>query len=66
VVLGVVGGFTLLATAGQDVLSTIMRGNRYAPAMLAVVPTTWATAALALIVLWIGRPHTCSTCGSWS
>jgi PAS domain S-box-containing protein len=57
-VLGAVGGFTLLATAGQDALPAIMRDNHYAPAMLAVVSTTWAVSALALIVLWTGRPHT--------
>jgi PAS domain S-box-containing protein len=58
VVVGVVVVFTLLATAGQAALPAIMRGNHYAPAMLAVVSTTWAISALALIVLWIGRPHT--------
>ena len=58
VVFGLVGGFTLLATAGQDALPAIMRGNHYAPAMLAVVSTTWAVSVVALIVLWTGRPHT--------
>ena len=55
---GLAGGFTLLATAGQTVLPAIMAGNRYAPAMTAVVTTTWGLGLLALGILWRRRPHT--------
>ena len=48
---------TALATAGQDALPAIMRGNRYTPAMLAVVSTVWALSLLALVVLARRRPH---------
>ena len=55
---GLAGGFTLLATAGQTLLPAIMAGNRYAPAMTAVVTTTWLVSVLALATLWRRRPHT--------
>jgi two-component system sensor histidine kinase/response regulator len=55
--LGVVIGFTFLATAGQGVLPVIMRGHHYTPAMIFVVSTVWALSVFALIVLWWRRPH---------
>jgi signal transduction histidine kinase/CheY-like chemotaxis protein len=51
------GALTLLATAGQTALPAIMRGNRYTPAMLGVVSSTWGLSFLALAVLWRRRPH---------
>ena len=51
------GALTLLATAGQDWLPAIMRGNHYAPAMTVVVTTTWVSSLLALGILWLRRPH---------
>ena len=50
-------GVTCLATAGQDVLPAIMRGNTYTPARLSVVSAVWALSLLALVVLWRRRPH---------
>jgi signal transduction histidine kinase/ActR/RegA family two-component response regulator len=52
-----VGGFTLLATAGQASLPAIMRGNHYTPAMIIVVSSTWVLSLLALAILWWRRPH---------
>jgi PAS domain S-box-containing protein len=57
-VLVIVGGFTLLATAGQSVLPAIMRGDHYAPAMALVVTSTWILSLAALGALWWRRPHT--------
>jgi signal transduction histidine kinase/ActR/RegA family two-component response regulator len=50
-------GFTLLATAGQDLLPPIMRGNNYTPAMSGVVGSVWALSVAALVVLWRRRPR---------
>jgi signal transduction histidine kinase/CheY-like chemotaxis protein len=50
-------GFTLLATAGQDFLPAIMRGNHYTPAMSIVVSSVWGLSLLALVMLWRRRPH---------
>jgi PAS domain S-box-containing protein len=50
-------GLTLLATAGQDTLPAIMRGDQYTPAMSVVVSGIWALSLVALIVLWTRRPH---------
>src|SRR5262245_41643654 len=49
---------TLIATAGQDLLPPIMRGNNYTPAMLAVVGSTWLLSAVALVALWRQKPYT--------
>jgi len=57
IVAAVVIGFTLLATVGQDALPAIMQGNRYTPAMKAVVTTVWLSSLVALAVLWRRRPH---------
>src|SRR5207302_8410227 len=56
-IVAVVGGLTLLATAGQHALPAIMRGNQYTAAMLSVVSTTWVLSLLALVILWRRRPH---------
>jgi signal transduction histidine kinase len=53
-----VAGLTLLATAGAASLPAIMQGNRYTPAMIFVVSSTWVLSALALVVLWRRKPHT--------
>jgi len=50
-------GLTLLATAGADTLPAIMQGNRYTPAMIAVVSSVWLLSLVALLVLWRRRPH---------
>ena len=55
VALALAAVFTVLATAGQDYLPAIMAGNRYTPAMMAVVSSTWSLSLLALIVLWRRR-----------
>jgi PAS domain S-box-containing protein len=48
-------GFT--ATAGSVALPPIMSGHAYTSAMLGVVGTVWALSAVALLVLWLRRPH---------
>jgi len=50
-------GVTLLATAGQDFLPTIMQDNHYTEAMITVVSSVWALTLLALLILWRRRPH---------
>jgi PAS domain S-box-containing protein len=57
IVLGLVAGFTLLATTGQAFLPAIMEGNRYTPTMSIVVTATWTLSLLALGTLWRRRPH---------
>jgi signal transduction histidine kinase len=57
-VLAVVCGLTLLATAGQEVLPSIMQGHHYTPAMIVIVSSVWALSLSALIILWRRRPHT--------
>lgn len=49
---GVVIALTLLTTAGQDLLPSIMAGNRYTPAMIVVVATVWLLSLAVLVVLW--------------
>jgi len=56
-VLGVVCGLTLLATAGQNALPAIMRGNQYTPVLIFVVSSIWGLSLLALLVLWRRRPR---------
>ncbi|MCG2577492.1 diguanylate cyclase [Dechloromonas sp. XY25] len=56
-VLSVVTGLALLATAGQDLLPTIMQGNRYTPSMIFVISTVWLFGLGALLALWLSRPH---------
>jgi diguanylate cyclase (GGDEF)-like protein len=50
-------GVTLLATVGQNLLPTIMRGNHYTPAMVVVVSTVWSLSIAGLIAVWQRRPH---------
>jgi PAS domain S-box-containing protein len=57
-VLVVVGGCTLLATAGHDALPPIMQGHHYTPTMRSVVASVWLLSLLALVVVWRRRPHT--------
>jgi signal transduction histidine kinase len=45
------------ATAGHALLPAIMLGDRYTPAMAAVVGTTWGIGWLALLLLWLRRPR---------
>ena len=47
----------------HDALPPIMRGNQYTSAIALIVTTTWAPSFLALIVLWLRRPHGSSSCG---
>lgn len=51
------GALTLTATIGHDALPAIMSGNQYTSTMALIVTTTWALSFLALIVLWVRRPH---------
>jgi PAS domain S-box-containing protein len=53
----VVGGLSVLATAGQRVLPPIMRGNEYTPLLVVVIGSVWALSVLALAILWRRRPH---------
>ena len=55
--LGLAGGITALATAGQSFLPPIMDGHHYTPAMRIVVSTVWALSVLGLVALWRRRPH---------
>jgi signal transduction histidine kinase len=57
VVVAAAGAAGALATAGQTLLPAIMQGNRYTPAMIAVVSSVWLLSAAALVVLWRARPH---------
>jgi signal transduction histidine kinase len=62
-VLAVVCGLTLLATAGEDMLPVIMRGNHYTPAMIGVVSTVLVLNILALTTVW--RQRSRSTLDLW-
>jgi len=56
-VVAIAGGFTLLATAGQDLLPSIMEANHYTPVMIGIVTGVWLLSLVALAVLWRSRPH---------
>jgi signal transduction histidine kinase len=56
-VLVAVCGFTLLATAGHNLLPPIMRGNHFTATQVAAIWTVWGLSLLALITLWRHRPH---------
>ena len=43
---------TVLATAGQDALPSIMDGNGYTPVMKFVISSTWLLSVAALVLLW--------------
>jgi two-component system sensor histidine kinase/response regulator len=46
-----------LATAGHDLLPALMTGDRYAPALPAVIAAVWTLSLAALLVLWLRRPY---------
>src|SRR4030095_365759 len=50
-------GFTLLATAGQNLLPPIMHGNSFTATQVVAIWTVWGSSLLALLVLWRRRPH---------
>ncbi|HUN68714.1 MAG TPA: MASE4 domain-containing protein [Burkholderiales bacterium] len=54
----ILSGLTMLATTGKDLLPAIMVGNHYSPAMIFTVSSVWTFSLVALIVLWLRRPHT--------
>ena len=49
---------TLLATRGRALLPDIMQGDTYTSAMIVVVSTVWLSSLVALLALWVRRPHT--------
>jgi PAS domain S-box-containing protein len=54
-----VGAAAFLTTADHELLPTLLKpDNAYTPAMLAVVLAVWALNLLALLGLWLRRPHT--------
>ena len=57
-VLAAVCALMLLATAGNDLLPVIMKGNSDASAKVVVASTTWLLSVAALPILWRRRPHT--------
>jgi len=57
-VLGLVGGLTVLATAGEGLLPPIMEGNHYTAAMTVVVGGVWLLCPIAIGVLWRRRAPT--------
>ena len=56
-VVAVVIGAVWLASAGQDLLPPIMRGDSYTPLQPVVVTGVWSLGLIALLVLWKRRPH---------
>ncbi|MBV8658292.1 MAG: response regulator [Burkholderiales bacterium] len=56
--LGLAIALTLLATVGQPLLPAIMQGNRYTPAMAAVVFTVWVLSPVALLIMRRRRADT--------
>jgi signal transduction histidine kinase len=50
-------GFTILATAGQNLLPPTMRGNYFTSAQVVAIWTVWGLSLLALIAVWWRRPH---------
>ena len=52
------GAFLLVSTAGHDALPAIMKGNRYTPAMVAVVTSVWVMSLVAVLALWRKPKHT--------
>jgi PAS domain S-box-containing protein len=56
-VLGVVIGLTALATSGSSALPALMDGSRSMGMLTVVAVSVWALGLLALVVLWVGRPH---------
>jgi signal transduction histidine kinase/CheY-like chemotaxis protein len=57
--LGAAVAVALFATAGQDLLPSIMQGNRYTPTMIVVVSSVWLASLVALALLLVRRrPYT--------
>jgi len=52
----VIATLTVLATSEQSLLSDIMDGHHYAPAMIVVISTVWLASFAAFLVLWLRRP----------
>ncbi|HSD31908.1 MAG TPA: MASE4 domain-containing protein [Gemmatimonadales bacterium] len=50
-------GFTFLATAGQNLLPPIMRGNHFTSTQVVAIWTVWGLSLLALALLWRRRPR---------
>ncbi len=52
-------GFTILTTAGHDLLPRLLRpDNTYTSVMFVLILGVWALNLLALLSLWLHRPHT--------
>ena len=55
----VIAGATLLTTVGHSLLPELLRAdNTYTPAMYFVIFGVWTLNMVALVVLWLHRPHT--------
>ena len=55
----VIAGATLLTTVGHSLLPELLRAdNNYTPAMYFVIFGVWTLNMVALVVLWLHRPHT--------
>ncbi len=57
-VLVVAGGLTYLATTGNAILPPLIQNDFYTSEMAGVVGTVWGLSLVALITLWVRRPHT--------
>src|SRR6185503_20164644 len=57
VVFAVACTMLFVTTVGHDLLPTIMRGSRDAPAKIIVATASWMLTLLSLAVLWRRRPH---------
>jgi PAS domain S-box-containing protein len=54
----VVAGATVLTTSGHDLLPTLLEpDNTYTTAMMVLSLAVWALNPVALLVLWLRRPH---------
>jgi PAS domain S-box-containing protein len=56
-VFGAAAALTVLATAEQSLLPSIMAGNHHTQTMIFVIATVWAFSAIAALILWFRRPH---------
>ena len=54
---GAAAGCTVLTTAGQHVLPSLMDGTHYTSLMIKAIATVWSLSLLALGMLWRRRPH---------
>ncbi|HEX4330461.1 MAG TPA: MASE4 domain-containing protein [Burkholderiales bacterium] len=57
-VVAMVAALALLLTAGHAWLPAIMQGQRYAPAAVFIIGSTWSFSLIALVLLWRRRPRT--------